>query len=88
MMSDKSDGQAASKMGVGVGGGRVGSGVAVRVAVGVGGKGVGVSGMISLVAARQARVEKRSASVQKVDLATERVCMMNDPFSVRMTIIV
>src|SRR5829696_2861677 len=50
------EGQAASKITVGVKvGGGVGVGVAVVVAVG---GGVGVSGMTSLVAARQARVER------------------------------
>jgi hypothetical protein len=57
--------QAASKRTVGV---NVGSGVGVSVGVAVGvdvGRGVGVSGMISLVAARQAKVEQSRAVIQK-----------------------
>jgi len=69
MMSERRDGQAASKMGVAVGGGIVGVGMAVCV----GGSGVGVSGMISLVAARQASVEKRNGSVHKNNRNTEWV---------------
>ena len=61
MMSESRDGQAATKVAVAVGGGSVG----VNVAVGVGGIGVGVSGMINLVAARQAKVEKRNGRNHK-----------------------
>jgi hypothetical protein len=67
MMSESREGQAATNVGVAVGGGTVG----VNVAVDVGGMGVGVSGMMSLVAARQAKVESRSGSVHKNNFGTE-----------------
>lgn len=64
-MSEVITGQLASRIGVGVSV-IVGNGVGVGgIGVGVGG-GVGVSGMISLVAARQANVEKRSAIVVRI----------------------
>src|SRR5690349_9819679 len=60
------EGQAASKSTVGVKlGSGVGVGVAVAVAVAVG-RGVGVSGIISLVAARQARVERIRTPIQSI----------------------
>jgi len=63
MMSVRSRGQDASKATTSVGGGSVGMGV-LGICVGVGdGAGVGVSGKIRLVAARQAKVEKRSVIV-------------------------
>jgi hypothetical protein len=74
MISDSKDGQATSKTGVAVAGISVGRSVAVNVRVGEG-IGVGVSGMMSRVAARQAKVEKRSARVHKIKVLTERVCM-------------
>ena len=63
-MPSTSDGQAASKMTVGV---KVGGGVGVSVGVAVGvnvGRGVGVSGMTSRVAARHAREEQSRAMIQ------------------------
>ena len=60
-----SEGQAASKMTVGV---KVGSGVGVSVGVDVKvavGRGVGVSGMTILVAARQARVARIRTAIQR-----------------------
>jgi len=73
MMSESVAGQAASNTGVAVGGGTVGEAVIVGVAVG--GRGVGVSGMTSLVAARQARVEKSRANVDKYSFGIRRVSM-------------
>ena len=44
----------------------VGDGIGVSVGgIAVGGRGVGVSGRINLVAARQARVKKRSAVIER-----------------------
>src|SRR5689334_13797736 len=60
------EGQAASKSTVGVKvGSAVGVGVAVTVAVAVG-RGVGVSGITSLVAVRQARVERIRTPIQSI----------------------
>ena len=72
-----SAGQAASKMTVGV---KVGSAVGVSVGVDVRvdvGRGVGVSGMTSLVAARQAKVARIRMAIQRNlirDLFTDIYC--------------
>ena len=58
MISASKVGQDATTVCVGMG---VGEGTGVNVGVG---SGVGVSGMISLVAARQARVESTRAAIQ------------------------
>lgn len=72
-MSASNEGQAATNVGVTVGGGMVGVNVAVAVAVG--GTGVGVSGMINLVAARQAKVDSRNGNIHKNNFRTEWVRM-------------
>lgn len=79
MMSASREGHAATNVGVAVGGGTVG--VNVIVAVAVGGMGVGVSGMINLVAARQAKVEIRNGSVHKNNLHTEWLRIAQSPLS-------
>jgi len=78
MISERSEGHVASKMGVAVGGGMVAVGRTVGVSVG---RGVGVSGRINLVAARQANVERRSGSVHKNNLSTEWVRIEKRPLS-------
>jgi hypothetical protein len=79
MILDRREGQAATKVGVAVGGRIVAVGTTVDVSVG--GRGVGVSGMMSLVAARQAKVEIRNGSVHKNNVRTEWLRIRQGPLS-------